>query len=147
VFDKSDAEVINKMRNEGYGYKAIAKAITSTRDRVRSYCVNHGLNGLGEVVSDNVDIMRTQNIGCVCCSKTINQKKQGRFRKFCSEECRRKWWKDNKESRKQKDTATYKYTCPHCGEGFSSYGNKYRKFCSHDCYIKSRFWKGEEDGI
>ncbi len=24
---------------------------------------------------------------------------------------------------------------------FSAYGNKFRKYCSHDCYVMDRFWK------
>ena len=46
-----------------------------------------------------------------------------------------------------KEESVYKYQCPNCGTEFSCYGNKRRKYCSHDCYIKSRFWKGDEDGI
>jgi len=38
-------------------------------------------------------------------------------------------------------------TCARCGKEFTSYGNKNRKYCSHDCYIKARFWEGLEDGV
>lgn len=38
--------------------------------------------------------------------------------------------------------AVYAYTCAHCGKPFTAYGNKERKYCSHNCYISDRF--GEE---
>ena len=38
----------------------------------------------------------------------------------------------------------YEYTCAHCGKPFTAYGNKGRKYCSHECYIADRF--GEERG-
>lgn len=147
MFNKSDIETINKMRLDGFGYKAIAKAISSTRDRVRGYCISHGLNGIGEVVADNAALMKDKNIICACCGKQIKQKKQGRTRKFCSEECRRKWWNENRDKRNKKETAVYKYTCAYCGKEFSSYGNRHRKYCSHGCYIKSRFGEASENGI
>lgn len=148
MFNNSETEIINKMRLDGLGYKAIAKAINSTRDRVRRYCFNHNLDGFGDVVAANVDLMKDRNLICACCNKPIKQKDRGRNRRFCSNECRRKWWNDNPQARKKKETAIYKYTCPHCGKEFSCYGNKKRKYCSHNCYIKSKFWSedyGEHD--
>ncbi|RXM53885.1 RNA polymerase subunit sigma-70, partial [Clostridium tetani] len=35
----------------------------------------------------------------------------------------------------------------YCGKEFSAYGNKNRKYCSHNCYIRDRFWRDEENGI
>lgn len=139
MLNKADIETINRMRLDGFGYKAIAKAINSTRDRVRGYCNNHGLDGFGGVVADNVALMKDQNLICAYCNKTIKQKERGRNRKFCSEECRRKWWSVNQNKRNKNDAAIYKFTCLNCGKEFTSYGNKKRKYCSHDCYIKSRF--------
>jgi hypothetical protein len=61
----------------------------------------------------------------------------GRRKKFCSDECRVKWWNahQNQVSRK----AVYEFTCAYCGKSFTVYGNNHRKYCSHDCYIKDRF--------
>ena len=53
---------------------------------------------------------------------------------------------ENQNERNKSEAATYKYTCPYCGKKFTPYGNKKRKYCSHNCYIKDRFWR-EEDGV
>ena len=135
------------MRVDGHGYKVIAKTINSTRDRVRGYCVNHNLNGFGDAVAGNIALMKDEKLICAFCHTPITQKEIGRVRRFCSEECRRKWWNENHDKRIKKDTAIYRYTCPHCGEEFSSYGNKNRKYCSHNCYIKARFGEVENSGI
>ena len=58
---------------------------------------------------------------------------------FCSDECRRKWWKENHEQGQRKETAIYKLVCAFCRTEFESYGNKHRKYCCHECYIKDRF--------
>ena len=137
---------IFELRGLGYGYKSIARELGLSGDAVKSYCKRHHLNGPGEVVKLNIQVLEKRNIICPQCRKPIKQKGRGRARRFCSDECRRKWWQDNPQERNRKETATYKYTCSHCGKDFSSYGNKQRKYCSHDCYIKSRFWS-EEDGI
>lgn len=142
-----EKQQIRDLRLKGDGYKAIASVLGITRDTVRGYCKRQGLDGDSRVVSLNVEEKKKQNLLCACCSKPIKQKNRGRARRFCSEECRRKWWKDNSDKRNKKEEAIYKYTCPNCGKEFSSYGNKHRKYCSHDCYIKSRFWRDEEDGI
>jgi len=98
------------------------------------------------VIALNVEEKIKKNLLCTNCEKHIKQKSQGRTRRFCSEECRRKWWHEHQEERKKSETASYKYICPYCGKEFSVYGNKGRKYCSHNCYIKDRFWR-EENGV
>lgn len=143
---EQEKQKIKELRLKGEGYKAIATALGLSRDTVRSYCKRNKLDGDATLVQLNAEEMKNQNLLCVYCSKPIGQLKRGRQRKFCSDECRRRWWSENQNYRNQRETAIYKFTCQYCGKVFSSYGNKKRKFCCHDCYIKSRFW-GEEDGI
>jgi hypothetical protein len=50
------------------------------------------------------------------------------------------WWKEHPERLNRK--AVYGLVCAGCGKPFESYGNRYRKYCSHDCYIKDRFGDG-----
>ncbi len=141
-----EKQQIHDLRLKGVGYKAIAAVLGKSRDSVRGYCKRNGLDGDSRVVALNVKEKIKNHLLCSYCGKPIKQKGRGRVRKFCSEFCRRKWWRENPQARNKKDTATYQYTCPHCGKEFSCYGNKKRKYCCHDCYIKSRFWS-EEDGI
>lgn len=137
---------IHDLRVKGVGYKAIAAVLNISRDSVRRFCKRHEPAGdsRGEPLSA-VETIKDYRL-CACCNKPIKQKGRGRSRRFCSDECRRKWWNDNPQERNRKETAIYSYTCQRCVKEFSSYGNKKRKYCSHECYIKSRFWD-EEDVI
>jgi len=131
-------EDIHKLRLQGLGYKAIAGELLLTVDTVKGYCKRHHLNGQVEVA--------TSSGLCLQCKKPIRQKKRGRTKKFCCDGCRYTWWNENQDKHSKKDAAIYHYTCQRCNKQFSSYGNKLRKYCSHDCYIKLRFG-GEDDGI
>ncbi len=77
---------------------------------------------------------------CKYCGMDIIQFATGRRKKFCSVECRRAWWAEHPEMSKKNPKSIYRKKCLHCGKRFKVYGNKNRKFCSHDCYIKNRFW-------
>lgn len=142
---EAEKEQIQELRLQGIGYKAIAATLGMTRDRVRAYCKRNCLDGNALVVALNIEEKIKQNKLCFCCKKPLKQKGKGRVRKFCSNECRRMWWRENPQARKIKETSVYHYTCSQCGKEFSCYGNKKRKFCSHDCYIKSRFWSEEDE--
>ncbi len=143
---EEEKEQIYDMRLKGIGYKAISATLGVSRDSVRGFCKRNGLDGDSQVVALNYEEKVKKHLLCACCGKPIKQKDKGRIRKFCSEGCRREWWKNNQQARNKTEEATYHYKCPHCGKTFSCYGNKKRKYCSHDCYIKSRFWR-EEDGV
>lgn len=139
-------EKIKELRLEGMGYKAIATTIGLTRDSVRGFCRRHGLEGDSCVVALNVQVKHQQNLLCNHCEKIMKKKLKGRTRRFCSDACRRTWWKKNIEKGVKKESAMYSFICPHCQSSFEVYGNKKRKYCSHHCYIKDRFWR-EEDGV
>ena len=50
------------------------------------------------------------------------------------------WWTEHPERIRQK--AVYEFICAKCGRAFTAYGNKKRKYCSHECYIADRFGGG-----
>lgn len=137
---------IYDLRRRGMGYKAIGTALGLSRDTVRSFCKRNNLGGDGEIVKLNIEVMKEKKLLCQNCGQLIKVKAKGRPKKYCSDFCRRAWWKENQDKKTEKETAIYKYTCAHCGNEFQAYVNKKRKYCSHDCYIKYRFW-GDEDGI
>lgn len=140
-------EKIKELRLQGVGYKGIANIVNLTRDSVRNFCKRNGLEGMSSLAARNIEEKMQNNILCACCMKPLKQKVVGKNKRFCSDECRRKWWKEHQEARRPKATAIYYFTCIRCGRSFSAYGNKNRKYCSHDCYIKNRFWRDEENGI
>ena len=141
-----EKEQIYKLRAEGIGYKAISSLLGLNRDAVRSFCKRNRLNGEAKLVSLNIEEQKKRHHICEYCNKPLKQKKTGRVRKFCSDECRRKWWNKNQDKRNKSEEAIYKYICVKCGKEFICYGDKKRKYCSHNCYIKFRFW-GEGNGI
>lgn len=140
-----EREQIYELRRKGMGYKAIGTAIGLSRDTVRSFCKRNNLDGNGEVVKLNIEVMKDKELLCQNCGQLIKVKAKGRPRKYCSNTCRRAWWNKNQRKAKRNETAVYKYNCLHCKKNFSSYGNKKRKYCSHDCYIKDRFWHKEKE--
>lgn len=138
---------IREMRLKGIGYRAIATVTGLSRDSIRNYCKTHGINGFGEAAKLNLQENIKQGNACMLCGIVIKQPIRGRHKKFCSDACRRQWWKNHQDKIDRKDTAIYKCTCTKCGREFESYGNKNRKYCSHDCYIKDRFYEEEHNGV
>jgi len=135
---------IIELKLAGNGYKAIASKVGLSRDTIRDFCKRNHLNGPKEVVILNYEFIRIKNITCPCCGKNFDIKSVGRPKRFCSEACRRKWWKENPDKRKMRATAIYKLTCNNCNKEFKSYGNKNKKYCSKDCYFDYRFYGKEE---
>jgi len=144
---KVQAALIRQFRLDGLGYKAIATRLGLTRDIVRNFCKANKLEGYGPVAKLNFKEQIYSGKACLHCGKEISQPFTGRPKKFCSDGCRREWWKSNPEAVNRKETAIYHLVCTRCGQEFTSYGNKNRKYCTHNCYIKARFWEGMEDGI
>lgn len=133
-------ERITCMRNEGYGYTAIAKAVGLGKDNVKAFCRVHHLGGVK--AQSNARVTPDQDF-CLTCGKTLIQTPGRKKVKFCSPVCRQEWWKAHPERVNRK--AVYSFTCPCCGSSFTAYGNAGRKYCSHDCYIIDRFKGGVLD--
>lgn len=77
---------------------------------------------------------------CPQCSTKITDH-MGRPRSFCSERCRRNWWKVHPEFAKPRPSALYAYRCRTCGQPFTAYGNRHRIYCSRACYLQDRYHK------
>jgi hypothetical protein len=131
---------IIELRIAGAGYKAIANEVNLSRDTIRDFCKRKHLNGPIGVARLNYKFEK-----CKFCGKGFKKSNQGRPRRFCSDNCRRTWWSENKDKKNKGDKATYKITCRYCNKEFKSYGNKKRKYCSKYCFVKSRFY--EEDSV
>lgn len=127
---------IEKLRSDGHGYAAIASALGLSKHQVSGYCRRQGINGKqGRAGVSNALVSDV----CLECATPITQKEGVKRRKFCSKDCKQKWW--NAHLYQVNKRTFYEITCSHCGLVFSSYGNSTRKFCSHACYIASRFGK------
>ena len=132
-------EKIHKMRKLGMSYSKIASVLDISENTIKSYCRR---NKLGVKKSIRITEGKEICITCKYCGKALIQKTKGQPKKFCTENCRRLWWKENESAYDKR--AYYTIVCAKCGKKFQSYGNKNRKFCSHACYIDHRF-KEERD--
>ena len=127
----AEKEKIRFWRMEGLGYGAIAARLGLSDNTVKSFCRRNHLTGVAA---------KEEATACRHCGQPLADVPGRKGRKFCSEACRRAWWKAHPELVDRK--AFYLMTCAYCGEEFRSYGNKGRKYCSHACYIAARFQEG-----
>jgi len=130
---------IQEMRQKGLSYLQIASALNISENTIKSYCRR---NNLGTMKSPNKQTANEIQVSCKHCGKPLTRGAKGQPRKFCSDKCRRAWWKANDNQLMKK--AYYTFKCMECGKKFESYGNRSRKFCGHACYIKNRFEKEGE---
>lgn len=127
----AEKEKIRFWRMEGLGYGMIAARLELSENTVKSFCRRNHLTGVAAKEAPTT---------CRHCGMALSSLPGRKGRKFCSEACRRAWWKAHPELVNRK--AFYLMTCAHCGKEFKSYGNRTRKYCSHACYIAVRFGEG-----
>lgn len=120
---------ICSMRSQGIGYVKIGEALGISDNTVRSFCRR---KALGKAAKNT--------ISCQQCGKPIKVIPKRKPKRFCSDSCRNAWW--NSHLNYVNRRAVYEFTCAYCGESFSAYGNKARKYCSHGCYVADRFGEG-----
>lgn len=140
---------ITEMRLEGAGYKTIAAALGDgvKRENVRYFCKSHGLVGTKELIQLNFDAHRENPLFCKQCGLRLIRNRHSGVKLFCSDKCRREWWKANPNEAAQTKKKQFELTCEYCREKFISYGQPNRKYCCHDCYIKARFWSDPEETV
>jgi len=126
------------MRQDGYGYTTIAKAVGLIKDNVKAYCRTHDLAGIK--AQSNARIAPDQGF-CLQCGKSLRKTPGKKKVKFCSADCRQLWWNSHPEQVLRK--AIYAFTCACCGKPFTAYGNNSRKYCCHNCYVLARFKGGK----
>jgi ribosomal protein S27E len=134
------AQQIQTLRAQGQGYRAIATAVGLTRDDVRNHCRGHGLETPTAPATAAPPIVAPHSPTCCpACGQHLTQPRTGRKRKYCSDACRRAWWAQHPEALHRGEAALYPVTCAHCGQTFTAYGNRSRRFCGLPCYFASRF--------
>lgn len=125
---------ISLLRTNGESYNRIANALGLSVNTVKSYCRRNNISCNAPIVTP---ITYIDQAFCRQCGNVLPQTPHKKTLKFCSDECRVKWW--NAHPDKVNKKAIYSFTCVHCEKSFTAYGNSSRKYCSHECYISDRF--------
>ena len=133
---KDEKNSIARMRKDGCSYSQIARELGLNENTVKTFCRRKGLTGTAVEMSEPV-IPGVTEKPCCQCGKPVIQYPGRKEKKFCSDACRNRWWNSHIGQVRRK--AMYEYTCPSCGSTFYAYGNRNRKYCSHECYIEARF--------
>ncbi len=130
---KEETKRIAELRKKGYGYCRISKEMNISVNTIKAYCKRHGLGGQPKVVAEFETVEKT----CLCCGNPITLIEGRKEKRFCSSYCRNKWWNSHLDQVNRK--ANYDFVCAFCHKPFTAYGNKNRKYCSHECYVADRF--------
>jgi len=116
-------EKIIDLRKKGMGNKLIAKELNLNPSTVAKFVQKYG---------DVFEDLRK----CPQCGTLFKRTKGHNPKKFCSNECRMKWWNSHRDLIKHKNEKEVK--CQHCGKVFRSF-TPGRKFCSIHCSLAERY--------
>lgn len=117
-------ERIVELRRRGTSYKQISETTGVPTGSVKTICRRTPAD----------DDLRQEGL-CDQCREPL--KADAQSRRFCSAKCRLNWWHAHPERLNRR--AIYTFTCAGCQDQFSAYGNKARKYCTHACYVQTRF--------
>lgn len=128
AFDETTKNRIAHMRSRGVAYARISRHLELNANSVKTFCLRNNITTNPDVE----EIVDPLGVWCLQCCERIRLRMGS---KFCSEECRRSWWKRHRHTGKPSRIET----CMQCGLAFEVYGKVARKFCSHPCFIQHRF--------
>lgn len=123
----SDEEIlqIEELRRQGLGYRQIAERLNLSVSKMRYYCRSRPAPTPMDMVFGL----------CLYCGKPLEHTPRHKKKKFCTEKCRRAWWKEHpKEINRKKELVC---TCEFCGKEFPTARDD-AHFCSRYCYALSR---------
>lgn len=127
---------VEACRQKGHSFSAIAASLGLSINTVKSHC-QRNISGCPSADTNSATRQAPSDV-CLYCEKRLRQIPKQKPRRFCSEFCRRAWWRSH-GNRGMNRSAYYTVICSGCEKPFESYGNSRRKYCGHDCYIKARY--------
>ena len=134
----SQKRQIMRLRSAREGYGRIAQEVGISVNTVKSFCRRN--KAAEEALIDYEKKFIGETTHCENCGQEIQQKAKKKRKRFCCDKCRNAWWNHHLDQVRHK--VIYHFKCPHCGKEFQIYGDKRRKYCSHDCYPADRFKGG-----
>lgn len=126
--DAKQKEEIAHLRMQGMTYEQVAKQLQLSVNTVKSYCQRNQLGGRKSTDSNKHF--------CKQCGIELKQTPHRKLKKFCSNKCRMKWWNGHPEKLHRKSEQSI--VCPICENVFFAYASANRKYCSRECYGKSK---------
>jgi len=123
-------QTVLEMRRQGSPHADIAGAVGLRESAIKSYCWRHNIKP-GQPIPQKPNGYHCQN-----CGQRIVQEPKKKPKKFCNEKCRSNWWNHN---RRYFNSRLRISECAYCNKRFEKIGNSVQRFCSHTCYINSRF--------
>ena len=133
---REDFKQVQSLREAGYSYSKIATMLGFPKNSVKSYCSRFGIRPGSGVLPVDAD-------GAVCCRQcglVIESERSSAIKRFCTKECRMRWWNAHRDHAKSKTMKMM--LCANCNKAFRSYIGGHRKYCCHECYIIHRFGRG-----
>lgn len=131
------------LRGHGMGYKRIAGITGLTRDAVRNACKRI------DAISEDSDLFERIQGGkaCTYCGGDMEQHGgSGRSRRFCSDYCRRQYWRLHRPEQKKKEDKLFLRSCAYCGKTFQVYGKNDRTYCCREHY-RLHFYANKSDNF
>ncbi|MDD3524208.1 MAG: RNA polymerase subunit sigma-70 [Candidatus Cloacimonetes bacterium] len=136
---ENQKEKILEMRRMGCSYRHVATTLALREGTVKSFCLRSERKG------PSTPPRPKQETCCKHCGKPVEPVPKRKKKIFCSKTCRQGWWNSHLYLVNPTAKALHEFTCIHCGTTFTAYGNARRKYCSHECYIQHRYYKGNAD--
>lgn len=138
--DKQKNQIL-RLRADGLGYGKVAQELGISVNTVKSFCRRNSAGS--KPVEKSQSKLSGEVTLCENCGTEIQQILKRKKKRFCCDKCRNAWWNRHLDTVKRK--SLYTFICPHCGREFTVYGDKRRKYCSHECYIADRFGGGKDE--
>ena len=131
---EQDKALLTGYRQQGKGCTEIARLLGVSVNTVKSYCRR---NGISAEVKPKLDMPLVRKGKCKQCGAEIKQTEHRREKQFCSDRCRMRWW----HAHRSDSRSAVEHICPECRRTFVT--DRIQKYCSHECYILSRFGRKE----
>ena len=131
----TEKNLIDTYRSRGLGCTEIAHALNLSVNTVKSYCRRNSIRASDAPrrPAEKAKAQRSEENRCRQCGAVLQQTAHRKARQFCSDACRLQWWHANPHASAGADEKI----CPACRMRFTT--NRSQKYCSHACYIASRF--------
>ncbi len=113
---------INICRKNGLTISETAAATGLSVSAIKSYC------------SRRNNSEQPSDFHCKFCGAALMQTEKHREKHFCNQSCYFRW----RYSQGNLKRTVYEKKCAYCGKAFTAASKKEQKYCSRDCFNKSR---------